>query len=139
MTIMAQITDPTYTGFTVVRLPDRGKVFYSSNARDTSEILRTFYRIYRTADTRTLAIEVVTDANEDERSFVDELVKRGMVGRFLQRWERDLGLWHLPGSNTFYRAGGWIVEDPLLDLELELMLDSGSDLFTISAIETIAA
>ncbi len=122
-----------YADYTIQR-KDGGKVVYSESALYPELTVRCFYRIVRIPSTKTLIVYTFIDANDQEREWVENALERGNIGRIFRQWE-NAGFTHRrrrkDGTYQFSATGGGALDDPLIDLELEMML---GDLLTFEQV-----
>lgn len=122
---IGQVTGEHYGGYTVYVDPVESKssVFYTGSAPDASELVRITYRIFRTPSAKRFVLRHFHNATEVDRVFAEKHPRE--VGLFFRANEHVARRSRrTDGTYTFTIAAGRKVDDPLQQLELEMMIDN---------------
>ena len=137
---MNTVHPTAYTDYTVVMKDDAGAVFYSPCVQDESLTLRCVYSICRVPSTKEIIVRCKRGITDQERVAVSKLVDRGIVRSTLYEAER-LGATFRKrredGTYKIYGHFGKALSDPLIDLELQMIIDAGSSVTTFTSKETV--
>lgn len=116
-----------YAGYSVriAQTDSRAHVKYLDDAA-TGELLRVHYVVCRVPSRREFVIRHYHDATPEDRA---RIVRPENVARVFEYWE-SIGAAHKRRASKGYywwgAAGGHLVDDPMVQLELEMMIDRGS-------------
>ncbi|MDJ1115397.1 hypothetical protein [Microbacterium dauci] len=118
-----------YSDYTVTIGEDyKTDCYYTEFVNDPSLTIRVFYTVTRIPSRKEFVIKFLRNVTPDERALITKkLLPRAAY--FFSKWERTMrggiARERVPGSTAWqYRvAMGKAVSDPLVQLELEMMID----------------
>lgn len=98
------------------------------------KVRRVCFWVHRRPSQKRFIVQLFADANAEDEAFVRESVQTGQIPAFWRAGE-NTGIAYrrrrrTDGTYEFYRGFGRFPDDPLVQLELEMILDSTIDAFT---------
>lgn|GEM_PF-3035495 len=117
-----------YASYTLIvdEKPSANKVRYEDRGPD---VLRVHFQIYRIPSLREFKLMHFVDATESDRARAEAMIPK--IPGLFELWERD-GIAtkqrHSKGYYYWSLAVGSFVDDPFLQLELEMMIDLNSEM-----------
>lgn len=115
-----------FAGYSVRLGPDRQWPIFFDNAASEDVLVRVFYRVDRIPSKKEFLVRLLGGASSDDRRHVEQLLPE--IPRMFEEWESrgsDDRRW-IPSRRCWYFAVfvGKPVDDPLVQLELEYMIDT---------------